>query len=310
MELAKDLNNIYQSLQGVWENVYPILIFHVLFILLFSMITGIKLFSASRFDALYRSEKISGLKKFMAKTGLREKFNWTTLIILVTLYLVVFSGIFKLFTSLHIPLVSIKLSATDFYREGRPIDTMAYIAMVSTTMEPEIDEIENTKEHIIASLSNDYDLQYLDREVDKDKTIYYTLVLSFIVALIIIFNSEVEPPRKNKILLRGMLFLLLNIIAIVNIRWWVEQDYEQAFVTKTVFASRMVKSLQYQENKSHVAVRDLKQENGLLSRQKVDSAREEVKKYLERKLNTLQPDGTIWISKCFGKRKLSELKQQ
>jgi hypothetical protein len=320
MELAKDLNDVYKNLQDLWENIYPIMIFHVLFILLFTLITGLKLFSTSQIEKIYHSEKFSGVKRFIISSGLKEKFTWTTLVLALILYLVVFSGLFKIFSSLNIPLVKIKPSFNNFYKDTRPINKLTEIAIYSPIEKPSIGDIEITKGVILEAFQSMNQMEYQEKvgfwetEISKDRTIYDLLILSLTFGIVIILKSKIE---KNKVgtYLRCALFVLLNLMLLINLRWLVEQDVEAVFVAKTNIASRYVSTNEYTPTKSHIPTRDIYFAGSYQTdKNKILLAKEFIKPILVKQLNALKTENNLWISdwsivsNFFGNRKLYELK--
>jgi hypothetical protein len=302
MELAKDLNDIYKNLENLWENIYPIMLFHILFVLAFIFTTGLKLFSSSQVEKVKRSEKFSGLKTFIVSTGLKEKFTWTTLILAIILYLVVFSGLFKIFSSLNIPLVSIKPSINNFYKTTKPINAVTEIAIYSSVDRPSLRDIETAKGFILQDYQSKNPQEYQegigiwDSELSKDKTIYYLLVLSFILAAIIIAKSQVDKKRRAHTYMRCSLFLLLNLIAILNLRWWIEQDIEASFVARTNTAFQYVSNGQFGQTRSHSINKDIFDTSGHIDKVKVTRVKDSLRQHFIKQIDSLQIQKNFWIS--------------
>ena len=107
---------------------------------------------------------------------------------------------------------------------------------------------------------------------------------------------------------------MLNLIAILNLRWWIEQDIEAAFVAKTNIASRYVSTGEYIPTRSHIPTRELYDTSGYIDKVKVAQIKDTLRLHLTKEIDALKVDRNFWISDWgivsgyFGNRKLWALK--
>ncbi|MGN6183555.1 MAG: hypothetical protein ACTHQM_07865 [Thermoanaerobaculia bacterium] len=145
-----DINSVYNGIAQFWRNIAPVLYAHVLFFIGIRWIAGLQL---GLRDRLARWTQSDGYKK---SKGLLEEFElWKKLPLLLIIggliYLTLMQDVVTLAGNL--PVLRLSYSEDDFWRENKPVERLARIAVYASNPSLEVWEIRAFKEQLVDEYS-------------------------------------------------------------------------------------------------------------------------------------------------------------
>lgn len=254
MEVVKDINDIYKGLLNFWDTISPAFVFNIIFLIAFTFITGIKIISLSEIEHWLSSESFSRIKNIFKTLGFKNEISWTFIFLCIIFYLTVFTSLVNVLFTLRVPFVSAPtLNEIDFYAERRPLDQMANIARFSAHQPPTLKDVVEAKRVVkeqfeqmdtkgYEAATNDIDYSRLVKDITLSKFAIFSLIL----AIVLFARSKQKNNRRWWVYTsRLFVFLVLNIVVLININWLIYLDIEKQMVQELAAVSNYADTRYY-----------------------------------------------------------------
>ena len=239
-----NLNELYQSIASFWENISPLLYFHIAAVMVFNGLNGSNWQILNRIESLLRSDTYGRVKKILDEFSLRPAMPYMLLIVFFT-YLSIMNNVLGMFGGFG-PF-SITYSQTEFWHENRPLDNLVEIASYQAKNKVEIWEIYTLEMNYLEKYTSQYPEKYntLTNWIWNDFKLwqkYYQLALLFLIFICITAVIQlIKTPQRRQKLIKITGFIILTLILIVFFRVKAEQDVEKALNTDMFFVTEQLK---------------------------------------------------------------------
>lgn len=234
MEILKDINEFYKSLLSFWDTVYPTILFNVLFLILFPLISGINFFSLGVIESWVKSEQYQKLKNVLKAFGFESKISIGTIIAGAIFYIVIFTSSMNLILKSKIPFISpTTFDLKEYYAKKKPVTELAYIARFSAVQPPSLDEIIETQRIIGEQylLIDEEGFKQQNSKFSEDVFNNITIIKFGIVSIflaIIIYAYKIKNVNNRLIItLRCLLYIVLNILFISYVNSVLAKNFEK-----------------------------------------------------------------------------------
>ncbi len=252
MEILKDINEFYKSLLSFWDTVYPTILFNVLFLILFPLISGIKIFSLTAIEDWIKSEQFQRLKSALKSFGFEGKIGIGTIIAGGILYIVIFTSSMNLILKSKIPFITpTSFDLKEYYAQKKPVTELAIIARFSAVQPPNLDQIIETQriisEQYISADSSGFSQQNskFSEDVFNNITIIKFGVVSIFLAIILYAYRIKKVNHKLIITLRCLLYIVLNILFIGYVNTVLSKNFEKKAMKELQSVSDYAKTTYY-----------------------------------------------------------------
>lgn len=242
-----NVNDIYSEITSFWESIYPIILFHFIFYLIYRFIFG-DISIKSRLEQYTNSENFERTKKLLQQFELWTKLPFI-LLISALIYLALFNSATNLISSIRVFPFDFVYSNDEFMREYIVKEDLTDIVKYSADTTGEYDMIDQLR----AKYIDEYKAKHPDRYESwvgwADKSFgsrlrYFHLAECLLILLLVTYVRQVKRAKgkRLKATFKFVLVLILAIPALFILRYQAEQKVEERFVAELIFVRNELKT--------------------------------------------------------------------
>ncbi len=242
-----NVNDIYSDITSFWDNIYPIILFHIIFYLLFRFAYG-NISIKSQLEKYVASESFERTKKILQQFELWTKLPFI-LLISGLIYLALFNSATSFISSIRLFPFDFVCSHEEFMREYIVKEDLTDIAQYSTDT--------TGSYNVIDQLRTKYIEEYKAKHPDKyeswvgwavksfsNKIRYFHLFECLLILFILTYIRQIriKNGKRLRTTFRFFLVLILSIPTLFVLRYQAEQKVEERFIAELIFVRYELKT--------------------------------------------------------------------
>lgn len=235
-----NVNEIYSDITSFWDSIYPIILFHFIFYLLYRFIFG-------NFSLKFMLEKYIETPGFLRTKKLFEQFElWTKLpfIILISalIYFALFNSVTNLVSSIRVFPFDFVYSNDEFIREFEPKADLLDIAKYGNDTTGQFYLIDQLRQKYLDEYKVKHQEKYDSWVGWYNKTFgkrlrYFHLFECLILLLIVIYFKQLrqQEGKRLRVTFKLLLVFLFSLPILFILRYQAEQKVEERFAMELMF---------------------------------------------------------------------------
>lgn len=232
-----NVNNIYSDIVEFWDKIYPIILFHLIFFLLYRFIFG-------NFSLKDKLENYINSTSFERTKNILEKFElWTKLPIIILVstlaYLALFSSATNFISSVRIFPFNFSYSNDEFMREYAIKEDLVEMAKFSNDTSGNYETIEQLRTKYLEEYKAKHPDKYESWVGWLDKSFvnslrYFHLFECLLMLILITYFIQIKKAKIN-VTFKLLFVLLISIPLLFILRFRAEQNVEEKFMAEMMF---------------------------------------------------------------------------
>ncbi|MBS1634624.1 MAG: hypothetical protein JST26_01795 [Bacteroidetes bacterium] len=242
-----NVNDIYSDITSFWDNIYPIILFHIIFYLLYRFAFG-NLSIKSQLEKYIASDSFERTKKILQQFELWTKLPFI-LLISTLIYLALFNSATNFISSIRVFPFDFVYSNDEFMREYIVKEDLTDIARYSTDTTGAYDVIDQLRTKYIEEYKTKHPEKYESWVGWTDKSFsnklrYFHLFECLLILFIITFliQIRIKNGKRLRTTFRVFFVLILSIPTLFVLRYQAEQKVEERFIAELIFVRNELKT--------------------------------------------------------------------
>lgn len=242
-----NVNDIYSDITSFWESIYPIILFHIVFYLIYRFIFG-NISIKSQLENYVASNSFERTKKILQEFELWTKLPFIILISAL-IYLALFNSATNIISSVRFFPFDFTYSNTEFMREYVVKEDLTDIAQYSSNTTGSYDIIDQLRAKYIEEYKAKHPDKYESWVGWTDKSFssrirYFHLFECLLLFLIVIFIRQIRNKKNKRVRItcRFFIIFILSIPTLFVLRYQAEQKVEERFIAELIFVRNELKT--------------------------------------------------------------------